>query len=169
MSIYPAPYESPPEDDLRAAVAGWMTVTTAVILSWILGFAAYHRIRDAAALMSHGTQLESVPSELLVPGVGWAAAVIFMVAGCLPVVLRKGRKAVEFGAVIAVVITIIAHASYQYAQTVDQWPLYWGGVVVLALALLPATRRWVHRLPPPTGETPIGTIPIGPASGPTGH
>jgi hypothetical protein len=169
MSIYPAPYESPPEDDLRAAVAGWMTVTTALILSWILGFAASYRIRDAAQLMSHGTQPEDVPAELLVTGVGWAAAVIFLVAGSLPVVLRKGRKAVAFGALLALVITVVAHLSYHYAQTVDQWPLYWGGVVVLGLALLPATRRWVHRLPPPTGETPIGTVPIGPAAGPTGH
>jgi hypothetical protein len=169
MSIYPAPYESPPEDDLRAAVAAGMTVTTALILSWILGFAASHRIRDAVSMMSAGAQPDEVPAEILVPGVGWAAAVVFMVAGCLPVLLRKGRKAVEFGALLAVVITVIAHAGYDYAQTVDQWPLYWGGIVVLVLALLPATRRWVHRLPPPTGETPIGTVPIGPATGPTGR
>ncbi len=157
MSTFPAPYESPPEDDLRAAVAGWMTVTVALILSWVLGFAAYHRLTDLVTLLAEGDP-EDVPPELAVPGVGWGVAVLFLVLGSIPVLLRKGRGAVMVGALVSIAVTVMAHASYDYGLTVPQWPLYWGGIAVLALALLPATRRWVHRLPPPTGETPMGTV-----------
>jgi hypothetical protein len=31
------------------------------------------------------------------------------------------------------------------AVPVENWPLYWGGVAVVVLALLPATGRWVGR------------------------
>lgn len=162
VSNYPAPYESPPEDDLRAAVAGWMTITTALILSWVLGFAAYHRIRDVVPLLSDGQSLDEVDPAIVVPGIGWAVAVLFLVLGSIPVAMRKGRTAIVFGALLAIVVTAVAHLGYDYAATVPQWPLYWGGVVVLVLALLPATRRWVHRLPPPSGATVIGTVgPLG--------
>ena len=161
MTTYPAPYESPPEDDLRAAVAGWMTITIALILSWILGFAAYHRISDAAHLLLGGQRPEDLPVRIVLPGVGWGIAVLFLVLGSIPVGRRTGRAAVIFGALVSIVVTVIAHASYAYGTVVEQWPLYWGGIVVLALAVLPATRRWVHRLPPPTGETPIGTVTPG--------
>ena len=161
MTTYPAPYESPPEDDLRAAVSAGMTVTFALILSWILGFAAYHRISDSVHLLDGGYQPEDLPAEIVVPGVGWGIAVLFLVLGCLPVIRRTGRAAVIFGALISIAVTIIAHASYAYGTIVEQWPLYWGGIAVLALAILPATRRWVHRLSPPSGETVIGTVPPG--------
>ncbi len=158
MSTYPAPYESPPEDDLPAAVAAGMTVTAALILSWVLGFAAYHRLSDMVQLLADDRDPDELPAEVLLPGAGWAIAVLFLVFGSIPLVRRTGRASVIFGALVSIVVTVVAHAEYDYGLSVAQWPLYWGGIVVLALALLPATRRWAHRLSRPSGETPIGTV-----------
>jgi hypothetical protein len=44
---------------------------------------------------------------------------------------------------------------------VSQWPLYWGGVLVLLLAALPATGRWVGRTRPGRPSTVIGTTESG--------
>jgi hypothetical protein len=72
-----------------------------------------------------------------------------------------------FGGLVAVGTTAWAQFGIGYGGEgaeipVSQWPLYWGGVVVVVLALLPATSRWIGRSPRnPKPSTVIGTTESG--------
>ena len=85
-----------------------------------------------------------------VPTVGWTVATVLMVIGSLLLLFRRGRALLVFGALIGVATTAWAQFGLGYggdgaAIQVNQWPLYWGGVAVVILALLPATGRWIGR------------------------
>jgi putative Mn2+ efflux pump MntP len=108
----------------------------------------------------------SVPT-VVVPTVGWAVAAVLMAIGALLLLFRRGRGLLVFGALIGVATTAWAQFGLGYGgedavHQVDQWPLYWGGVVVIVLALLPATGRWVGRQRRvPKSSTVIGTTDSG--------
>jgi hypothetical protein len=156
MSYLPAPYESPQQDDLSATIAAILTTTVALIASWVLGHHAYPVVREFVdGMMGNLSQaqeeeLKASVDTVAVPTVGWAIASVLMVIGALLVLFRRGRGLLVFGAVIGVATTAWAQFGLGYGGAdavipVDQWPLYWGGVAVIALALLPATGRWVGR------------------------
>jgi hypothetical protein len=173
MSYLPAPYESPQQDDLSATIAAILTTTVALITSWVLGQHAYPVVREFidAAMGNLSTAQEdaltaSVPT-VVVPTVGWAVAAVLMAIGALLLLFRRGRGLLVFGALIGVATTAWAQFGLGYGgedavHQVDQWPLYWGGVVVIVLALLPATGRWVGRQRRvPKSSTVIGTTDSG--------
>jgi hypothetical protein len=66
--------------------------------------------------------------------------------------------------------TALAQFGFGYGDAgariaVENWPLYWGGLAVVVLALLPATGRWAGRIrrarigqPGVTGTTETGAI-----------
>jgi len=175
MTYLPAPYESAQQDDLAAALGAGLTVATAGITSWVLGTFAVDSIRWITEQTDKSLDLEKVPADLLVPTLGWAAAVILLVLGAVLMVFRRGRGTVIFGALIAVATTAIAQFAYHYndlttapgAVTVplDRWWLYWSAAAVLVAAVLPATGRWVKRTPP---RTPVGAVTRGASGYPGG-
>ncbi|MTD12836.1 hypothetical protein GIS00_02610 [Nakamurella sp. YIM 132087] len=156
MTQLPAPYELAQQDDLAAALGAGLAVTCAGITGWMLGSFSYRGLDSA---IRAGVDLEDWPAPAALTIVGWGAATVLMVLGALLLLFRRGRGLLVFGALVSVVITAIAQFSYDIGTVrspVEQWPLYWGGVVVLVLALLPATKRWVRRAPAPAA---IGTAP----------
>ncbi len=174
MSHLPAPYESAQQDDIGAAVAATMTVTTALITSWVLGSQAYPVIEEGVRLFlddassqeaqAYQDTLEEVTA---VPTIGWTVATAFMVIGALLLLIRRGRGAVVIGALISIGTTAYAQFGVGYGNAdaqypVEQWPLFWGGVVVVVLALLPATGRWIgKRRKPSASSSVIGTTDSG--------
>ena len=173
MSYLPAPYESPQQDDLAATVAAILTTTVGLITSWVLGQHVYPVVRElidgAMGNLSSAQEdaLQASMATVGVPTVGWAIATVLMVIGSLLLLFRRGRGLLIFGALIAVATTAWAQFGLGYggegaAIQVDQWPLYWGGVAVVVLALLPATGRWVGRTRrAPKSSTVIGTTETG--------
>ncbi len=173
MSYLPAPYESPQQDDLAATLAAILTTTIALITSWVLGKYAYPVVReviDAARGQLGTAQEDALQSSLAttaIPTAGWAVASVLMVIGAVLLMFRRGRKLLIFGALIAIGTTLWAQYGAGYGGAgaevvVDQWPLYWGGVPVAVLGLLPATGRWVgkaRRVDRPS--TVIGTTDSG--------
>ncbi|MET3806677.1 hypothetical protein ABIB25_003697 [Nakamurella sp. UYEF19] len=161
MSYLPAPYEAAKQDDLPAALGAGLTVTVAGITSWILGHWAYQGIRT---LVDLGKARNQLPRELVVTSVGWSIAVALMVTGGLLLAFRRGRGALILGALISIATTAIARYSFglgSAAQPVPQWALYWGGVVVLLVAVLPATGRWIARTAPAPAYPTNATRPFG--------
>lgn len=163
MSYLPAPYESAQQDDLPAALGAGLTVTVAGITSWILGHRAYEEIRS---LVDLGKAQDPLPRESVVTSAGWAIAVLLMVSGALLLAFRRGRGSLILGALVSIATTAVAQYGFGLGTAkhqVPQWALYWGGAVVLLLAALPATGRWVIRtaapgLPFPTSATrPFGS------------
>ncbi|SDO30278.1 hypothetical protein SAMN04515671_0489 [Nakamurella panacisegetis] len=144
MTYLPAPYESARQDDLPAALAAGLTVTVAGISSWILGRWSYDHGR-ALIDQIRANQGTTLPKYVLIPTVGWGAAVLLMVIGSVLLAFRLGRGVLVLGAMIAIATTAVAQFSYHYGSSVaiPQWSLYWGAVVVFAVAVLPATGRWV--------------------------
>jgi hypothetical protein len=172
MTYLPAPYETPQQDDLSATVAAVLTTTVAALTAWVLGSWAYTTIR---ALLDRFT-VNDPPDpttgqvESAVLAAGWVVAAFFLTLGALLVLFRRGRGAVLFGGFIAAGTTALAQFGFGYGDAgspvpMENWPLYWGGVVVVVLALLPATGRWVGRIrrarigqPGVTGTTETGAI-----------
>lgn len=156
MSYLPAPYESPQQDDLAATLAAILTATVALITSWVLGQQAYPVIREFIdgvqgnlSAAQEDAFTESLPT-VGVPTIGWAVAAVLMFVGALLLLFRRGRGLLIFGALISVATTAWAQFGLGYggadaAVPVDQWPLYWAGIAVVVLALLPATGRWIGR------------------------
>ena len=111
--------------------------------------------------------LKSSMDTIGVPTVGWAVAAVLMVVGALLLLFRRGRGLLVFGALIAVATTAWAQFGLGYGGDgalipVESWPLYWGGVGRVVLALLPATGRWVGRTRrAPKPSTVIGTTESG--------
>jgi hypothetical protein len=156
VSYLPAPYESPPQDDLPATVLAILTTTVALITSWVLGQAAYPVIRELIdGLLGNLSSaeedaLEASLSTDAIPTAGWAISAVFMVIGAVLLLFRRGRGLLVFGGLIATATTawaqfVIGYGGEGAAIPIDQWPLYWGGVAVVVLALLPPTGRWVGR------------------------
>ena len=158
VSYLPAPYEAPQQDDLSATLAAILTTTLAMITSWVVGALAYPVIRegiDAAMGNLTDDQQQAFTAALPttgVPTVGWALAAVLMVIGAVLLLFRRGRGLLIFGALICVATTAFAQIGLGYGDvgsgakvTVDQWPLFWGGVAVVIAAILPATGRWIGR------------------------
>jgi hypothetical protein len=156
MSYLPAPYESPQQDDLSATLAAILTTTVALITSWVLGQQAYPVVREFIDGLSGNLTtaqqdaLSASADTVAVPTAGWAVAAVLMVIGALLLLFRRGRGLVILGALISIATTAWAQFGIGYggadaAIPVSQWPLYWGGVVVVVLALLPPTGRWIGR------------------------
>ena len=84
--------------------------------------------------------------------------------------LRDALRHILLGGLIAAGTTALARFGFGYGDAgarvpVENWPLYWGGVAVLVVALLPATGRWVGRVrrarigqPGVTGAAETGAI-----------
>ena len=145
MTYLPAPYESAQQDDLPAALGAGLTVTIAGITSWVLGNFSFDRGRELIDQIKADNG-STLPKTVLVPTIGWVAAVLLMVIGAVLLAFRLGRGVLVFGSMIAIATTAVAQFAYHYgsALSVAQWPLYWGGAVVFLLAVLPATGRWVN-------------------------
>ncbi len=148
----PAPYETPPQDDLAATLAAVLTTTVAALSAWVLGSWAYSTIRflvDEIARVGWSA-LSSEQEDSAVVAIGWAVAAVFLGLGALLVLFRRGRRAAVLGGLIAAGTTALARYGFGFGDSgsavpVANWPLYWGGVAVVVLALLPATGRWVGR------------------------
>jgi hypothetical protein len=172
MSSLPAPYESAQQDDLGAALSAALTVTTALITAWVIGNEAYVVIAEGIDLLRNGASsaekdafVESL-QETAVPTAGWALGAIFLVVGALLLLLRRGRGTVIIGALLAIGTTAFAQFGAGYgdataAHPVEGWPLFWGGAVVLGLALLPAIGRWVGKRRQSASTNVIGTTDTG--------
>lgn len=171
MTYLPAPYETPQQDDLAATLAAVLTTTVAALSAWILGSWAFATIRSLYQLFTVDDPPDATSGQVesAVVAAGWAVAALFLGIGALLVLFRRGRKAAVFGGLIAVGSTALAQFALGYgdagaAVPVENWPLYWGGVVVVVLALLPATGRWTgrrrpsRRSPEVMGTTASGAI-----------
>jgi hypothetical protein len=173
MSYLPAPYESPQQDDLSATVAAILTTTVGLITAWVLGQHVYPVVRElidgAMGKLSSAQEdaLQASMDSVGVPTFGWAIATVLLVIGSLLLLFRRGRGLLILGALISIATTAWAQFGLGYGGVdakipVDQWGLYWGGVAVLALALLPATGRWIGRTRrTPKASTVIGTTESG--------
>ena len=158
----PAPYELVEADDLGAAVAAALTVSCGGITAWILGHWSYGMLEAFVRYERASNWRLSPPDEVIVAA-GWAVGTIFLAIGALLLLLRRGRKMLVFGALIAGATTVLASSKLGFnGQLIEQWPLYWGGVAVFVLGLLPATGRWARRPAKPGGPaiTPTGGGPI---------
>jgi hypothetical protein len=154
VTYLPAPYESAQQDDMAAALAAGLTISTAAITSWVLGSFCYESIRSIVERVHNTADLKDIPADELVPTTGWAVAVVLMVFGAVMLLARRGRSSVVCGSLIAIATTAVAQFSYHYPEVaqrssaaqlhLEHWPLFWGGVVVLLAAVLPATGRWVN-------------------------
>jgi hypothetical protein len=176
MSSYlPAPYESAPDDDLGAAGAAALTGTTALLIALTLGRHAWSQYPGVRDIATAGRIAGGDPAVLLTT-VTWAVSAVLMTLGALLLVFRRGRGAVVLGALVGLAGTAGARWGFDWftpAHPVDNAVAYFGGVVVVALGLLPPTRRWVAGrrrlrrggLPPVTSATTLSPtrVQIGPA------
>ena len=172
MTYLPAPYETPQQDDLAATLAAVLTTTVAALTAWVLGSSAYSTIRGLLARFTVNDPPDPTTRQVesAVIAVGWAVATLFLALGALLVLFRRGRKVAVFGGLVATGTTALAQFGFDYGGAgapvpIENWPLYWGGVAVVVLALLPATGRWVGRIrrarigqPGVTGTTETGAI-----------
>jgi len=171
VTYLPAPYETPQQDDLVATLAAVLTTTVAALSAWILGSWAFATIRSLYQLFTVDDPPDATSGQVesAVVAAGWAVAALFLGIGALLVLFRRGRKAAVFGGLIALGTTAMAQFGFGYGDTgarvpIENWPLYWGGVAVVVLAMLPATARWVGRnrrprkAPEVTGTTATGAI-----------
>ena len=166
MSSYlPAPYEAAPDDDLGSAAAAALTGTTALLIAVTVGRQAWDQYRSVADVVTAG-RIDGVEADLLITTVGWAVSAAFMALGAVALLFRRGRGAVLLGAVVGLAVTAGARWGFGWftaSHPVEHGPVFFGGVVVLVLALLPATRRWTkgrdrhrqRRLPPVTSATAL--------------
>lgn len=170
MTYLPAPYETPAQDDLAATLAAVLTTTVAGLTAWTLGSWSYRTGRSLYDFFA-GTGTPNPTStqmQAALVAAGWAVAALLLGLGALFVLFRRGRKAAVLGGLIAAGTTALAQFGFGYGDVgarvpVANWPLYWGGVAVVVLALLPATGRWVgrrraRRSPEITGTTASGAI-----------
>lgn len=152
MTYLPAPYEAAQQDDLAATLAAVLTTTVAALTAWTLGSWAYTTIRSLFDVFSANDPPDASSGQIesALVAAGWAVAAVFLGLGALLVLFRRGRKAAVFGGLIAAGTTALAQFGFGYGDAgarvpIENWPLYWGGVVVVVLAVLPATGRWVGR------------------------
>jgi len=156
MSYLPAPYESPQQDDLAASVAAILTTTVGLITAWVFGQQVYPTVRQFVDAVQGNLTTDqendftSSLQTLAIPTVGWALSALLLVVGSVLLLFRRGRGLLIFAALISIATTAWAQFALGFGGAdaevpVNQWPLYWGGVVVLVLAALPATGRWVGR------------------------
>ena len=153
MTYLPAPYETPQQDDLAATLAAVLTTTVCALTAWVLGSWSYSTIRGLVDRFAVNDPPDPTVGQVegAVVAAGWAVAAFFLALGAVLVLFRRGRKAAVFGGLIAVGTTALAQFGFGYGDAgaqvpIDNWPLYWGGVLVVVLALLPATGRWLGRV-----------------------
>jgi len=173
VSYLPAPYESPQQDDLSATLSAILTATVGLITSWVIGQQAYPVIRQFIDGLRGNLSVEQEDAlarsvdTVAIPTVGWAVAAVLMVVGSLLLLFRRGRGLLIIGALISIATTAWAQFLGGYggadaATPVSQWPLFWGGLVVVVLGLLPATGRWLGRgTSSPKPSEVIGTTESG--------
>jgi hypothetical protein len=172
VTYLPAPYETPQQDDLAATLAAVLTTTVAALSAWVLGSWVYTTTRQLVDVFTVNDPPAPTQAQIesAVVAAGWALAAIFLGIGAVFVLFRSGRKAAIFGGLIGAGTTALAQFGFGYGDAgariaVENWPLYWGGLAVVVLALLPATGRWVGRIrrarigqPGVTGTTETGAI-----------
>lgn len=170
MTYLPAPYETPAQDDLAATLAAVLTTTVAGLTAWTLGSWSYRTGRSFYDVVTGPGTPNPTPTQMqsVLVAAGWAVGALLLGLGALFVLFRRGRKAALLGGLIAAGTTALARFGFGYGDTgaqvpVENWPLYWGGVAVVVLAVLPATGRWVgrsraRRSPEITGTTASGAI-----------
>lgn len=167
MSSYlPAPYESAPDDDLPAAACAALTGTLAVLVAITLARQAWDQYPAAVDALNGGS-LVGDDLALVVTAGGWAASAVLMGLGAVLMLVRRGREVVVLGALIGLATTIVARYAFDWfspAHPVTHGAVFVGGAVVIVLALLPATSRWIsgrgagrrnRGLPPVTSATPL--------------
>ncbi len=161
MTYLPAPYETPQQDDLAATLAAVLTTTMAVLSAWVLGSWAYSTIRQLIDLFTGDDPPAptTAQAESALIAAGWAVAAVMLGLGALLVLFRRGRKLAVLGGLVAAGTTALAQFGFGYGDAgarvpVENWPLYWGGVAVVVLGLLPATGRWVGRRRKARAEQP---------------
>jgi len=152
VTYLPAPYETPQQDDLVATLAAVLTTTVAALTAWMLGSWAYSTIRLLVDQFAVNDPPDPTTRQIesAVVAFGWGLSALFLGLGALLVLFRRGRKAAIWGGLVAAATTALAQFGFGYGDAgaqvpIDNWPLYWGGAVVVVLALLPATGRWVGR------------------------
>lgn len=166
MSSYlPAPYEAAPDDDLAAAAGAALVGTTALLVALTLGRQAWAQYRSVAEVLTAG-RIEGADPALVLTTVTWAVSTVLMVAGALALVVRRGRGALTLGAAVGLVGTAGARWGFDWFTPVhplQHAAVFFGGVVVMALALLPPVGRWIagrgkrrtRGLPPVTSATAL--------------
>ena len=96
--------------------------------------------------------------------VGWGLAAVLLGLGAILLIFRRGRGSVLLGALISVAVTLVARYAFDWftpAYPLDNAVVYYGGIAVFALAVLPATKRWVsaprrnRSMPAVTTATPM--------------
>lgn len=174
MGYLPAPYESAPDDDLGSATAATLAASVGALISVSLGMQVARQFPAAKQALDAGT-LTGARMELVVVTTGWAAAAALMGLGALLLLFRRGRGLLVLGALVGVATTGVAR--YEFGWFTASHPLaniavYFGGVAVFVLALLPGTRRWIAgrgrrrgALPPVLSATALAPtrVQIGPA------
>ena len=152
MTYLPAPYETPAQDDLAATLAAVLTTTVAGLTAWTLGSWSYRTGRSLYDTLAGTGTPNPTPAQMqsALVAAGWAVGALLLGLGALFVLFRRGRKAAVLGGLIAAGTTALAQFGFGFGDTgapvpIPNWPLSWGGVAVLVLALLPATGRWVGR------------------------
>lgn len=172
MTYLPAPYEAARGDDLPAALAAGLAGTVAGITAWITASWAYPVARDlidgfAGRLTAEQEQaIEDALPYTVIPAAGWAVSAILLALGAVLLCFHRGRGVLLLGALLSVATTAYAQFGLDFgteARPVEQWPLYWGGAVVLVLAVLPATSRWVGRRP--AGPPVLGAATLAAGTG----
>ena len=171
MTYLPAPYETPPQDDLAATLAAVLTTTVAAVTAWTLGSWSYRTGRSLYDAFAGPAAPNPTPAQMESAAVaaGWGVGALLLGLGALFVLFRRGRKAAMLGGLIAAGTTALARFGFGYGDAgarvpVENWPLYWGGVAVVVVALLPPTGRWVgrgrrrRRSPEVIGTTASGAI-----------
>lgn len=165
MSTYlPAPYESVSDDDLGAAAAATLVGTLGALVAVSIGRQAWDQRTRFVDLIDAGS-FSGDNLAVVVSTVGWAVAAVLMVLGAVLLLFRRGLGLLVVGSVVGVVTTAIARYGYDWftpRYPIDNLPVFLGGIGVLLLALLPATRRWVagrrtrsRGLPPVTSATAL--------------
>ncbi len=149
MTAYlPAPYESAPDDDLGSAVAATLAASAGVLVAVSLGVQAWQQYPEASSVIKafDGGSISGAPLELLFTTAGWALAALLMGLGGLLLIFRRGRGALVFGALVSIAVTAVARYQFRYftpSHPLANVAVFFGGVAVIVLALLPQTRRWI--------------------------
>lgn len=144
----PAPYENVPDDDLASASLATVAAAVGVVTAITIGSRAWAQFGIAMEAIDDGARASQTEVAFLVTTVGWGAGAVFLVLGAIALMLRRGRGMLAFGALISLATTLIARYAFEWFTTdrpVPNAPMYYGGVAVLLLVMVPAAGRWAKR------------------------